>query len=227
LIHSYVPKNAAKENWDLLIVGKPTDNSGFGGASFASGSFEADDDIESKKAAVQQPNPFLERHIIASFLDLWKILKAEGKYDQIAIKDLGAGGVVCATVEICESAGFGADVQLDDLHVAGKYPPHVIACSETQERFCIACHPSLTKFVVDHFMVKWDLPKVAGNAGASVVGKVLSDDQFRLKFGDEVLCDAPASLITNGILYARAHEARPESTDITKVSLKGTNLIFA
>src|SRR3989338_1849321 len=34
IIHSYAPKNAA--GYDIVIVEKPTDNSGFGGAAFAS-----------------------------------------------------------------------------------------------------------------------------------------------------------------------------------------------
>ena len=34
IIHSYAPKNA--DGYDLILIGKPTDNSGFGGASFAS-----------------------------------------------------------------------------------------------------------------------------------------------------------------------------------------------
>ncbi len=203
LIHSYVPPKAADEKWDLLIVGKPTDNSGFGGASFASGSFEKDDDLESKKAAVQEPNPFLERHLIASFLDLFEILKKEGTFDKMVVKDLGAGGVVCATVEVVDGAGFGADVFLDKLHVAGEFLPHVIACSETQERFCIACHPDLTTQIINHFQDKWELGKVAENAGASIVGRVRKDGQYVVKFKNEILCDAPAKMITEGISYDR------------------------
>ena len=34
IIHSYAPQDA--NGYDLILVGKPTDNSGFGGASFAS-----------------------------------------------------------------------------------------------------------------------------------------------------------------------------------------------
>ena len=34
ILHSYAPKNA--NGHDIILVGKPTDNSGFGGASFAS-----------------------------------------------------------------------------------------------------------------------------------------------------------------------------------------------
>ena len=44
IIHSYAPENA--NNYDLILIGKPTDNSGFGGASFASLELE-----EEKKAA--------------------------------------------------------------------------------------------------------------------------------------------------------------------------------
>jgi len=35
VIHSYVPGEAGKVGYDIIIVGKPTDRSGFGGASFA------------------------------------------------------------------------------------------------------------------------------------------------------------------------------------------------
>ena len=36
ITHSAVPPEAAKEPYDLILVGKPTDPSGFGGATFAS-----------------------------------------------------------------------------------------------------------------------------------------------------------------------------------------------
>lgn len=209
LIHSYVPLAAAEEKWELVIVGKPTDNSGFGGASFSSEGFSEDDDLEFKKAAVQEPNPFLERHLVASIMDLIESLKASNELHKIACKDLGAGGVLCATVELVEGGGFGADITLDHLHVAKEgFLPHVIACSETQERFCFACHPSLTNRIVDHFQTKWELGKVAAHAGASKVGTVRADGQYKVTYGGELLCDAPASLITEGIIYNRPYNTK-------------------
>ncbi len=227
LIHSFVPQNAAKEKWDLLIVGKPTDNSGFGGASFASGSFEEDDDIDAKKAAVQEPNPFLERHLIASFLDLFKVLKENNTFHQMVVKDLGAGGVVCASVEIVEGAGFGADISLDNLHVAGDFPSHVIACSETQERFCIACHPDLTEDIQKHFNEKWELPRVAENAGISKIGSVRTDDQYVVTYKGEVLCDAPAKLVTEGVLYDREFVIPEIKEERCEVKFEGGELVFS
>lgn len=225
LIHSYVPAQAAEENWDLIIVGKPTDNSGFGGAAFASGSFEDDDDLESKKAAVQQPNPFLERHLVASILDLIKKLKESGDFEKIALKDLGAGGVLCATVELSEGGGYGADVTLDELHTEGDFPPYVFACSETQERFCFACHPSLTERIKSHFNDTWELGKVANKAGASKVGTVRGDGQYRVTYKGEVLCDMPAKLITEGILYDRPHAPAVKVEKNTEVKFENGEII--
>ena len=212
LIDSFVPPNAGAENWDLLIVGKATDNSGFGGASFASGSFEASEDLNSKRAAVQQPNPFLERHLVASFLDLFGVLKSENLMHKFRLKDLGAGGVVCATVEICEAGGAGAEIFLEQLHRMADFPPHVLACSETQERFCIACHPDLTERICAHFAEKWALGSVAEKAGISKIGRVRDDGNYVVKWGDETLCNASASLITAGISYDREFEI-PEIAD--------------
>ncbi len=226
LIHSYAPKCAAEEKWELILVGKPTDNSGFGGASFASGSFEDDDDLDSKKAAVQEPNPFLERHLVASVTDLFEKLKVDNQYEKIAFKDLGAGGVLCATVEICEGGGFGAEVNLDELHTIGDYPPHVIACSETQERFCFACHPSLTTYILDHFNKTWDLGKVAQNAGASLVGTVREDGRYIVKMNGETLCDAPAKLITEGILYDRPYTKPTIKKQSTTVNFDNNMVIL-
>ncbi len=227
LIHSYVPKCAAEEKWDLIIVGKPTDNSGFGGASFASDTFEEDDDMESKKAAVQEPNPFLERHLVASILDLFETLKKEGTYAQIACKDLGAGGVVCATVEIVDGGGFGADIFMDQLHTAGEFPPHVIACSETQERFCIASHPDLTQSILDHFNKKWELGKAAEKAGATKIGKVRADGRYIVQYKGEVLCDAPASLVTAGIAYDRKYEIPKIKEAKTEVRFEKGEIVFS
>ncbi len=227
LIHSYVPKNAAEENWDLIIIGKPTDNSGFGGASFASDTFEESDDLEAKKAAVQEPNPFLERHIIAATLDLFEILKSEDNYDQVAFKDLGAGGVVCATVEIAEGGGFGAEVDLDKLHKIGNYPPHVFACAETQERFCWACHPDLTQKIIDHYKKKWELGKAAEKAGASHVGKVRADGQYIVKANGATLCDISAELVTKGILYDRKYEMAEREKVKTEVKFEKGEVVFS
>jgi len=203
IIHSEVPAEAGAVGYDIILIGKPTDRSGFGGASFASASME-EEKKEQNSGAVQEPNPFLERHLLASTYALFDWLKASGNLDKVSFKDLGAGGVVCASVEQVANLGLGADVDLGKVHVSVQsLPPEVIACAETQERFCWICHPSLTSHILEHYNVKWDLPSVAEHAQASVIGKVNSSPFLRLTHHGEVVCSAKALDITCGLLYER------------------------
>lgn len=208
IIHSYVPEEAAEVGYDIIIIGKPTDNSGMGGAAFAS--LELDEkDKEANKGAVQEPNPFLKRHILASTYDLYDRLKKMGKLDKVGFKDHGAGGNICSTVEQVVSRGFGADVYIDKIHVdiEGLHPS-VIAASETQERFAWTCHPELTQMILDHYNVKWELGKVAKNAKASLVGKVKPGGQYTMWYKGEKVVDAQAKDITEGLQYKR--EVKPK-----------------
>ncbi len=201
IIHSRVPANA--EGYDIIIIGKPTDNSGMGGAAFASLQLD-EKDKEANKGAVQEPNPFLERHILESTYNLFRKLKAGGNMDKVAFKDMGAGGNVCATVELVEAGGFGAEVDLAKVHTAMEgLHPSVVACAETQERLCWTCDPSLTQMILDHYNKEWDLPGVSVGARASLVGKVKKGN-YVLKFGDQVLVDANPSDVTRGLQYERA-----------------------
>ncbi|MDP2625143.1 MAG: phosphoribosylformylglycinamidine synthase subunit PurL [Candidatus Peregrinibacteria bacterium] len=202
IIHSYVPEEAADEGYDIIILGKPTDNSGMGGASFASLELK-EEDKEANKGAVQEPNPFLKRHLLESTYDLFRILKEQGELGRVSFKDHGAGGNVCSTVEQVADRGFGAEVNVEEIHVGVEgLHPSVVACSETQERFAWICHPDLTSLILEHYNEKWALPEIASNAHASVVGKV-THGNYILKYKGEVLVDAKATDITEGLKYDR------------------------
>ncbi|MCA9370885.1 MAG: phosphoribosylformylglycinamidine synthase, partial [Candidatus Peregrinibacteria bacterium] len=211
---SFAPEEAGEVGYDIILVGKPTDRSGFGGAAFASASME-EEKREQNSGAVQEPNPFLERHLLASCYALFDWLVAEGKLDKISCKDLGAGGVVCASVEQMTEHGFGAEVNLDAVHTAiDDLPAEVIACAETQERLCFTCHPDLTERILKHFNETWDLPSVATHARASLIGKVTTDGIYTLTHKGEVVCKATAEALTCGLLYERpttiTHNSQPD-----------------
>ena len=203
VIHSYSPAEAADVGYDIILVGKPTDNSGMGGAAFAS--FEIDDkDKEANKGAVQEPNPFLKRHLLASSYDLFKRLKQMDNLDKVGFKDMGAGGNVCSTVEQLADQGFGAEIDIEKIHVGiENLPPSVIAASETQERFAWTCHPELTQMILDHYNQKWELGKIAHNAKASLVGKVTPGGQYVMTYKGEKVIDAKAKDIVEGLQYKR------------------------
>jgi len=147
------------------------------------------------------------------------------KLDKISCKDLGAGGVVCASVEQVVDLGFGADIQIDNVHVGLEgLPAEVIACAETQERLCITCHPELTDHILKHFNEVWDLPSVAENARASLIGKVTTDGIYRATYKGEVICEASAEALTCGLQYTRPTEAQDTSYIEPEISCEGSTI---
>ena len=206
IIHSYAPKNA--DGYDLILIGKPTDNSGFGGASFASLELE-EKKKEQNKGAVQEPNAFLERHLLKSTYALFNILKEKNLINNIGFKDLGAGGIACASVELAETSGYGSEVWMDKIHIGMKnLHPSVYLCSETQERFMWVSPPEWTNFIVDHYNTAYDLPGVSAGSMASIIGKIRGDGQYIVHNGNEEIVNAPAKEVTEGFLYNRPFEPR-------------------
>lgn len=228
IIHSRAPKGAGQKGYDIILVGKPTDFSGMGGAAFASLELK-DSDLEKNKGAVQEPNPFLKRMIMAATYDLFKILKEKKLLNKTGFKDLGAGGMMCATVEMAASAGYGAEIDLEKVHVSiPDLPPNVIACSETQERMCWIAPEELTKIILKHYNGTWALPKIAKHAQASVIGKITRGN-YVLKYKGIKVCDAKPADITAGLSYNRPikprrkafHEPKlPMPRDLKKVFLQ-------
>ena len=204
IIHSYAPQDAS--GYDLILVGKPTDNSGFGGASFASLELE-EEKQDQNKGAVQEPNAFLERHLLKSSYALFKHLKENDLISKVGFKDLGAGGVACASVELAETSGFGSEVGLNKVHIGMDWlHPSVYLCSETQERFMWVCPTDITPTILDHYNKVFDLPGVSKGAKASVIGKIRDDGQYIVHNDGEEIVNTSAKEVTRGFLYDREFE---------------------
>ena len=203
IIRSRVPAEAADEPYDFILVGKPTDESGFGGAAFASGTL--DDGVENR-GAVQVPDPFLKRVLAESNRAVLALARAEGI--AVGFKDLGAGGIACVSSELAEAGGFGMRVDLDRIAVSDRLlPSRVIACSETQERYGWAVPRRFSESVLKIYNEDFELPRVYPGACATVAGEITRDGRYVLSRGAEILCDAPIETITSGITYER--ESRP------------------
>src|SRR3990167_8506917 len=170
VIHSYAPKNA--DNHVFILVGKPTDNSGFGGASFASSTLRAEHK-ERNKGAVQEPNAFLQRHLLKANYALFQQLREQNILDQVGFKDLGAGGIACASVELAESGGYGAEIHLENVPTSmSDLLPAVVLCSETQERFMWVVPHDLAEMILQHYNHTFALPQVSEGARAAVIGHI-------------------------------------------------------
>lgn len=203
VIHSYVPKNA--ENYVFILVGKPTDNSGFGGASFASTEL-VEEHQEKNKGAVQEPNAFLKRHLLKANYTLFNILKEKKLIDKVGFKDLGAGGVACASVELAEAGGYGAEIDLEEVPTSiANLHPSVILCSETQERFMWVVPSDLADLILTHYNHTFALPYISVGAEARVIGKVRTDGMYVVKYNGRDIVHARASDITQGIRYDRSY----------------------
>lgn len=203
ITHSAVPPQAKDEPYDLILVGKPTDWSGMGGAAFASATLDAASATENK-GSVQTPDPFLKRILTAANREVLKLARAEGA--TIGFKDLGAGGVSCVTSELVDAGGFGCDVDVQLVHQIADLPPRVCACSETQERYGLAVPARLTDRVLGIYNEDFALPTLYAGACARKIGVVTQERRYVLRWGDRILCDAPVATITEGIRYDR--EAR-------------------
>lgn len=207
IIRSRAPDTAVRAEHDVILIGKPTDASGFGGAAFASERLSGES-AEERQEAVQVPDPFLKRVLT----EATKTVLAEAKRKSVGIgfKDLGAGGISCAISEMAHSGGVGATVDLDRVNQAStSLPDEVIACSETQERYAVIVPKEFSGRVCEIYNEEFELPHIYNGAGAVVIGHTTTDRRFRLASKGRLVCDADVSVITTGIEYER--EAKPRS----------------
>lgn len=205
ILHSRAPEDS--KDHVLVLVGKPTDRSGFGGATFSSATLD-EEDSEVNKGAVQVPDPFLKNVLLMHKANETVRKRAREKGIVIGFKDLGAGGIGCASSEMGASAGVGIEVDLDKVHVAEEgLPPEVILCAETQERYLYIVPEYFAEEVCRIYNEEWDLPNIYRGARASVIGRVRDDDQFVVRQIGNIVCQAKIKDVTEGVRYDREAKA--------------------
>jgi phosphoribosylformylglycinamidine synthase len=190
LLRSRVPEGAGP--WAFVLVGKPTDESGFGGAAFASGELGGD-----QRGAVQLPDPFLKRVLHVANAEAFRRVRERGV--PAGFKDLGAGGAACATSELAAAGSRGAEIALERLHrVARPLPPEVLLCAETQERFCWVVPEGFAAELAALYNDEFALGSVYPGAGASVIGRVREEPRYRVTWHGVTLVDCAVEAITAG-----------------------------
>ena len=194
-----VTKAAAGEGNLAILIGASTGRDGIGGASLLASASFAEGDGE-KRPSVQVGDPFQEKKLIEACLDL---------YDRglvVAIQDLGAAGISCATSESASAAGMGMDVDLDAVHVREEgMTASEILMSESQERMLAIVTPANVEETL-RVCEKWEVE-------ASIVGTVTAGNGLRVFHQGRLVADVPAASLTDGApRYVRPAQ-RPASQD--------------
>lgn len=205
VIPSKVPAEARSERYVLVLIGKPTDDSGVGGASFASAVLDEQEEKENK-GAVQVPDPFLKRVLAVATAEMLASARRAGA--AVGMKDLGAGGLAGASSELCAAARLGAVVDLDKVPVAiPGLDPAIVAVGETQERYVLAVPAWFADEVIKIYNLEYELPRVFPGAQATVIGDVVEEPSYKLRYKGDVVADIPLEMLAGPPPFAREGHA--------------------
>ncbi|HEX6686476.1 MAG TPA: phosphoribosylformylglycinamidine synthase subunit PurL [Candidatus Limnocylindrales bacterium] len=174
----------------VVLVGAKTGRDGIGGVSvLASATF--DDSSEQRRPSVQVGDPFTEKLLIESCLELYEAKLIVG------VQDLGGAGLTCALTETAAAAGTGMDIQLEKVPLREpSMEPHEVLASESQERMLFIVEPSNLDAVLGVAAV-WGVI-------ATPIGTVTDTGRVEVTWHGEMVVDVPpGSLADDGPVYAR------------------------
>ncbi|MFI1992586.1 phosphoribosylformylglycinamidine synthase subunit PurL [Actinoplanes sp. NPDC020271] len=180
----------------VVLLGARTGRDGIGGVSvLASATF--DEEAEQRRPSVQVGDPFMEKLLIESCLELYDAGLVTG------IQDLGGAGLTCALTETAAAAGTGMRVWLErvPLREASMSPTEILA-SESQERMLLIVTPENLDAVLK-VAEKWGvwataIGEVTPRAADGTPGRLL------ITWNDHVVVDVPpGSLADDGPVYER------------------------
>ncbi len=189
--HEDIHLASAKGVGNLVVLyGARTGGDGIGGVSvLASETF--DEEGPAKRPSVQVGDPFMEKLLIESTLEVLKSGLVEG------IQDLGGAGISCATSELASNGEGGMHVWLDRVLLRDPtLSPEEILMSESQERMCAIVQPKNIDAFMEHCK-KWDVEAV-------VIGEVNDSGRLTIDWHDERIVDVPPRTVAHeGPVYER------------------------
>jgi len=180
----------------VVLMGAKTGRDGIGGVSvLASATF--DEGSEQRRPSVQVGDPFTEKLLIESCLELYNSDLIVG------VQDLGGAGLTCALTETSASAGTGMDVQLEKVPLREpSMSPHEVLASESQERMLLVVEPSKLAAVLGIAQLWGVLATPIGVVTAPEPGEATG--RLRITWHGETVVDVPpGSLVDDGPVYAR------------------------
>ena len=183
LIHS-----RAKSPGNVYVyVGGKTGRDGIHGVTFASAEL-TDESEDLSRTAVQVGDPITKEPLIHATLECNRKGLLEG------LKDFGGGGLSCVCGELAYSAGFGAEIHLDNIPLKDEnLEPWEIWVSESQERMMFLVKPKNVDKVI-HICKQWDLNAVQ-------IGEVIKEKITRVFYHGEKILEMDLDFLTGGPVY--------------------------
>jgi phosphoribosylformylglycinamidine synthase subunit PurL len=181
--HDKIQRGVAKGIGNpVFYVGPPTGRDGIHGATFASE--ELTEESEAKRPAVQVGDPFMEKLVLESCLELINSGIVVG------IQDMGAAGLTCSSAEMASKAGNGIELNLDMVPQREEgMTPYEMMLSESQERMLFVVKPEHEAQAVEIFE-RWGLI-------CAKVGKVTDDGRLKLYHKGELVGDMPVTALVD------------------------------
>lgn len=196
----------------VVYVGAKTGRDGVHGAAMASESF--DENSDAKKPNVQIGDPYFEKLLIESCLEVIK------QNLVVAIQDMGAAGLTSSSFEMAAKGQVGMKLDLSKVPLRdSEMGPEEILLSESQERMLLICEPE--KFSeLSKVFEKWGLD-------ACLVGEVTSGKNLSLWWKGECLTELdPALLTDHAPLYQREFKDWQSKNKVLKLPIKNQTADF-
>ena len=160
----------------IIYVGSKTGRDGIHGATMASAEFS--DVSENQRPQVQVGDPFIEKLLLESCLELMN------KDVIVAIQDMGAAGLTSSSFEMASKGGCGVQLNLDKVPCREKgMTPYEMMLSETQERMLMIIKPEKKKITYEIFK-KWGLDAIE-------IGKLTNTGKMELFFNKNLVGSLP------------------------------------
>lgn len=164
--------NALNEDNLMVYVGAKTGNEGINGAAMASDTFKSGQNMSNLKKNIQIGDAFLEKLLLESCLEIIENGLVEG------MQDMGAGGVLCSTLEVIQRGrektgkNLGCNIFVDKIPSKYEMSPCDKLISESQERMLLIIRREKRDAIFDIFK-KWDLE-------AEVIGEINDSGHYKV-----------------------------------------------
>jgi phosphoribosylformylglycinamidine (FGAM) synthase-like enzyme len=221
LLSNKVPTTDVPGKFVGIYIGKASDATGIGGTKFASKAIDmTNSDLNEK--AVQDPDPHLEEAVTRGIERVIDLAIKEGWKDKLSLKDMGAAGLLCSTVEQMHGS-IGVTVYGDEVPQLQQRTATELLEAETQERFFIFVHEDHAQQVLDVFNKDINLPLVNRGAQAKIVARANDTGRYTFVRDGKVEVDLPTEDLMSGpLLFKKRYEPLEKRSAVKerKTSLK-------